>query len=61
MKARVPSGRTVVVIGGGISGLATAALLATEGHSVTVLENRFDLRLENGICTASRKLAGIGR
>ncbi|MHA7285443.1 phytoene desaturase family protein [Arthrobacter sp. MDT3-44] len=40
------SGRTrvaakdVVVIGGGIGGLATSALLAREGHSVTLLEKR---------------------
>ncbi|HET6825283.1 MAG TPA: phytoene desaturase family protein [Amnibacterium sp.] len=34
------SGRTAVVIGGGISGLATAALLAEEGYGVTVLEAR---------------------
>ncbi len=32
--------KTVVVIGGGISGLATAALLATEGHRVTILEKQ---------------------
>ncbi|MFP7834679.1 phytoene desaturase family protein [Marisediminicola sp. LYQ134] len=30
----------IVIIGGGISGLASAALLAREGHSVTVLEGR---------------------
>jgi len=32
------SPRTAVVIGGGITGLATAALLAREGLEVTVLE-----------------------
>lgn len=31
-------GRRAVVIGGGISGLASAALLAREGHDVTLLE-----------------------
>ena len=39
-KNRVPAAQTVVVIGGGISGLATAALLAAEGHSVTILEKQ---------------------
>jgi len=32
----------VVVIGGGVSGLASAALLAAEGHRVTLLEARGD-------------------
>jgi len=32
--------RRAVVIGGGISGLATAALLAHDGHAVTVLEQQ---------------------
>ncbi|MBG6237500.1 phytoene desaturase [Mycetocola sp. CAN_C7] len=35
-----PTGRTAVVIGGGIAGLATAGLLAADGFSVTVLESR---------------------
>jgi len=34
---------TAVVIGGGIAGLATAALLATEGYGTSVLEARGDL------------------
>lgn len=38
-RARVGA-KDVVVIGGGIGGLATAALLAREGHSVTLLEKR---------------------
>ncbi|GGE88858.1 phytoene desaturase family protein [Mycetocola zhadangensis] len=33
-------GTSAVVIGGGISGLATAALLARDGYSVTLLEKR---------------------
>ena len=32
------SGRRVAIVGGGIAGLATAALLAREGHAVTLLE-----------------------
>ncbi|WP_186376997.1 phytoene desaturase family protein [Curtobacterium pusillum] len=41
-KRKVPA-RRAVVIGGGISGLASAALLARDGFSVTVLEQRKQL------------------
>jgi phytoene desaturase len=38
-----PAGRSAVVVGGGIAGLATAALLAREGYSVDLLEKQPDL------------------
>lgn len=37
------SGRRVVVIGGGVSGLATAGLLARDGHDVTLIERHDDV------------------
>lgn len=33
-------GRRIVIVGGGVSGLASAALLAADGHQVTLLEAR---------------------
>ncbi|WP_395691307.1 phytoene desaturase family protein [Nocardioides sp.] len=38
-----PGARRVVVVGGGIAGLATAALLASRGHSVDLLEKNDEL------------------
>ena len=40
---RVVPARRAVVVGGGISGLASAALLARDGYAVTVLEQRDQL------------------
>ncbi|WP_448721538.1 phytoene desaturase family protein [Microbacterium natoriense] len=37
------TGESIVVVGGGISGIATAALLAQDGHEVTLLEAREQL------------------
>lgn len=42
---------TTVVIGGGIAGLATAALLAREGHEVHLLEQRSELGGRAGTLT----------
>jgi phytoene desaturase len=39
----VPPGRRAIVIGGGIAGLAASALLAREGHDVTLLERGSEL------------------
>lgn len=43
MSDSASSSRTAIVIGGGIAGLATSALLAEEGWSVRLLEARDDL------------------
>ena len=39
----------IVIIGAGISGLASAALLAREGHQVTVLEQRAEIGGRAGV------------
>lgn len=38
LKRKSMRNRKVIVVGAGISGLATAALLAKDGYNVTVLE-----------------------
>jgi len=43
MKSNHQGKKRIVVIGGGYGGLATAALLAHDGHEVTLLEKNYDL------------------
>jgi phytoene desaturase len=42
-----------IVIGGGIAGLASAALLAREGHDVTLLESRSELGGRAGVWSSN--------
>nr|WP_297427304.1 phytoene desaturase family protein [uncultured Actinotalea sp.] len=44
-----PGGRRAVVVGGGIAGLSTAALLGAEGYAVTLLEARDDVGGRAGV------------
>lgn len=41
--SKAPPGSRVVIVGGGIAGLATAALVAQDGHQVTVLEQQNEM------------------
>ena len=53
----------IVIVGGGIAGLASAALLARAGHEVTVLEKRAQLGGRAGVWEKEPRkfgLAGTG-
>lgn len=54
------TGRRVVVIGAGVAGLATAALLAREGYAVTVVEGRDHTGGRAGVWEADGFRFGVG-
>lgn len=52
-----PATRRVAVVGAGVAGLATAAVLHEHGHEVLVVERAADV---GGVWSASRRYPGVG-